>query len=88
MGRLPDEDPLTMAMAPPLGETEDQKTDRLKREETARAISDKIDEELREERAALKKRKKPINVLLLGQSESGACLRSWPHDRSASRSLC
>ena len=85
MGRLPDEDPLTMAMAPPPGETEDQKADRLKREEAARAVSDRIDEELREEKAQLKKKKKPIKVLLLGQSESGACSVLWPPSTSTQR---
>ena len=71
MGRLPDDDPLTLAMAPPPGETEDERVARLKTEEAARAMSERIDEELREEKAALKKKKKPIKVLLLGQSESG-----------------
>lgn len=39
-------------------------------------MSDAIDEGLRAERAALKKRTKPVKILLLGQAESGACLRS------------
>ena len=71
MGRLPDDDPLTLALAPPPGETEQEKTLRLKAEEAARIISDRIDDEIREEKAAMKKKKKPIKVLLLGQSESG-----------------
>ena len=71
MGRLPDEDPLTAAMAPPPNETDDERVARLKEEAAARAVSDQIDEQIKEERAALRKRKKPIKVLLLGQSESG-----------------
>ena len=36
-------------------------------------MSDEIDEQLRNERLALKKKKPPVKVLLLGQSESGMC---------------
>ena len=82
MGRAPDEDPLTIAIAPPPGETEEQKQQRLSAEAEARRISDEIDQQLKEERAALKKKKKPIKVLLLGQSESGAlaiCLLIVPY---------
>lgn len=72
MGRLPhDEDPLTRALAPPPDETDEQRARRLKTEEAARSVSDRIDDEIREEKAALKKKKSPIKVLLLGQSESG-----------------
>lgn len=71
MGRTGDDDPLTKAMAPPPDETEQQKLLRLKEEAEARRISDEIDEQIKEEKAAMKKRKKPIKVLLLGQSESG-----------------
>ena len=73
MGRLPHgEDPLTRALAPPPDETDEQRVRRLKAEEAARMVSDRIDDEIREEKAALKKKKSPIKVLLLGQSESGA----------------
>lgn len=71
MGRAED-DPLTLALAPPAGETDEQRTRRLRDEAEARRVSDEIDSQLREERAALRKKKKPIKVLLLGQSESGA----------------
>ncbi|KAI6037976.1 guanine nucleotide binding protein, alpha subunit [Pisolithus marmoratus] len=37
----------------------------------ARKTSEAIDEQLRQERAALKKKKKPVKLLLMGQSESG-----------------
>lgn len=42
-------------------------------EAEARRVSDSIDEQLRQERMALKKKRKPVKVLLLGQSESGMC---------------
>ena len=55
MGRLPhDEDPLTRALAPPADETDEQRVRRLKAEEAARMVSDRIDDEIREEKAALK----------------------------------
>ncbi|OCH92544.1 G-alpha-domain-containing protein [Obba rivulosa] len=70
MGRSIDEDPLSLAIAPPPNETAEEREVRLKTEADARKVSDKIDEQLRAEKAALKK-KRPIKVLLLGQSESG-----------------
>ncbi|KAL4254709.1 P-loop containing nucleoside triphosphate hydrolase [Abortiporus biennis] len=69
MGRV-DDDPLTLALAPPPNETPDQKEARLRAEAEARKISEEIDERLKAEKAALKK-KPPVKVLLLGQSESG-----------------
>ncbi|KIP06671.1 hypothetical protein PHLGIDRAFT_106742 [Phlebiopsis gigantea 11061_1 CR5-6] len=71
MGHASDVDPLTQALAPPPDETDEQRAERLQKEERARRVSDEIDEQIRQERAALKKQKRPIKVLLLGQSESG-----------------
>ncbi|KAH9924236.1 G-alpha-domain-containing protein [Amylocystis lapponica] len=72
MGRSLDDDPFAQYLAPPSDETTEQKEQRLSAEAEARRISDKIDEQLKEERAALKNsKKKPVKVLLLGQSESG-----------------
>lgn len=73
MGHASDVDPLTQALAPPPDETDEQRAERLQKEERARRVSDEIDEQIRQERAALKKQKRPIKVLLLGQSESGEC---------------
>ena len=73
MGHAADVDPLTQALAPPPDETDEQRAARLQSEERARRVSDEIDEQIRLERAALKKQKRPIKVLLLGQSESGEC---------------
>ena len=72
--RSVDEDPLARILAPPPNETPEEKETRLRLEAEARQISDKIDEQLKAERAALKKNR-PVKVLLLGQSESGAYMR-------------
>lgn len=70
MARSLDEDPLTAAIAPPPNETAEERDARLKAEADARRVSERIDEQLKAERAAMKK-KRPVKVLLLGQSESG-----------------
>lgn len=73
-------DPLMVALAPPPGETEEARAARLKEEAHARKVSDEIDEEIKVEKAALLKKRKPVKVLLLGQSESGksTTLKSLP----------
>jgi len=68
------DDPLARAIAPPRNETPEAKQTRESAELEARQVSDRIDEQIRQERTALKKKKKPVKVLLLGQSESGASL--------------
>ncbi|OJA13951.1 hypothetical protein AZE42_01346 [Rhizopogon vesiculosus] len=65
------DDPLALAIAPPRNETPEEKDARETAELEARRISDAIDDQIRQERTALKKKKKPVKVLLLGQSESG-----------------
>jgi len=57
-------------LQPPVDETPAQKTERQKREHAQR-VSDTIDEEIKQERAKMKKEMSVIRVLLLGQSESG-----------------
>lgn len=64
-------DPFYELMHPPPDETVAQKTARLKRELDAQRVSDSIDEEIKQERAKERKKKDIINVLLLGQAESG-----------------
>jgi guanine nucleotide-binding protein subunit alpha len=73
MGRavVEEQDPLTLAAAPPKDETPAQKVVREKAEMEARKISDEIDEQIKREKQATKRRKRPVKVLLLGQSESG-----------------
>ncbi|KAI0356325.1 G-alpha-domain-containing protein [Trametes cingulata] len=64
-------DPLAVAIAPPPNETPAERWAREQREAEARRISEQIDEQIRAEKQAMKKRKPPMKLLLLGQSESG-----------------
>lgn len=74
MGAPPDDDPLALAIAPPPDESPEQREARLSAEAEARRISEVIDEQLRIEKATHRKRRsQTVKVLLLGQSESGAC---------------
>lgn len=66
-------DPLTLAMAPPPGETPEQRRIREEAEAEAVQVSKRIDAELKLAKAALKKRKEAVQVLVLGQSMSGKC---------------
>jgi guanine nucleotide-binding protein subunit alpha len=61
-------DPLAAALLPPPNESLVQREMRLKAETEAKKVSEGIDEMIRHER---KKSKAEVNVLLLGQSESG-----------------
>lgn len=63
-------DPLASLLAPPPNETPQQKAARERAEAEARKVSEAIDEQIRQERIAMRKRG-PVKVLLLGQSESG-----------------
>ncbi|KAH9477099.1 Guanine nucleotide-binding protein alpha-4 subunit [Psilocybe cubensis] len=98
MPRSLDEDPLTLAIAPPPDETYEQRVIREAAEAEAKRISDEIDEQIRKEREAEKKKKKPVKLLLLGQSESGktATLKNfqltyarkeWYEERAAWRAV-
>ena len=60
------DDPLTLAMAPPPNETEEEKAARLHEEAEAKRISDLIDEELNRQRQAERRGPKPVKLLLLG----------------------
>jgi hypothetical protein len=65
------DDPFAVFTRPPANESPEARAAREAREADEKRISDKIDEELKAERAALKKQKKHVSILLLGQSESG-----------------
>ncbi|TFY82532.1 hypothetical protein EWM64_g1482 [Hericium alpestre] len=93
-----DKDPLSIAWAPPANETPEEKAARLEREAAAQRVSDAIDESLKAESAALKKRPKAIKLLLLGQSESGKSTllknlqmtyapKAWEEQRASWRSI-
>ncbi|EDR01363.1 G-protein alpha subunit [Laccaria bicolor S238N-H82] len=66
-----DHDPLAILTRPPPNETPIERAAREEREARARQISDQIDEQLKKDKAALKRQNGLVRVLLLGQSESG-----------------
>lgn len=79
------------AIAPPPDESPSAREARLRNEQEAKRINDEIDEQLRSERAAVRRKKKPVKVLLLGQSESGktatlksGCTGTWLMNRADS----
>ncbi|KIY43106.1 G-alpha-domain-containing protein [Fistulina hepatica ATCC 64428] len=63
-------DPFAVLTAPPPGETAEERAARESQESEARQVSERIDEQLKQEHIALLKRH-VVRVLLLGQSESG-----------------
>ncbi|TFK74544.1 G-alpha-domain-containing protein [Pluteus cervinus] len=66
-----EEDPLSLAIAPPKNETPQQRQLREELEEQARQNSQRIDERIKAERLALKRARQQVKVLLLGQSHAG-----------------
>jgi guanine nucleotide-binding protein alpha-1 subunit len=66
-----DNDPLAAAIAPPKNESNAARVVRLRAEAEARRVSDEIDEQLKQDRAARRRQRPCVKVLLLGQSESG-----------------
>ena len=64
-------DPLAAALLPPPNESPVQREMRLKAETEAKKVSEGIDEMIRKERYERKRSRAEVNVLLLGQSESG-----------------
>ncbi|KAI5119021.1 hypothetical protein M0805_001880 [Coniferiporia weirii] len=99
MGRSLDaEDPLAAAIAPPQDETPEEREAREKREAEEKRVNDEIDEMLKAERLAARRRKKPVKVLLLGQSESGKSTtlknfqltyarKAWQEERASWRAV-
>ncbi|KXN90125.1 Guanine nucleotide-binding protein alpha-4 subunit [Leucoagaricus sp. SymC.cos] len=89
-----DYDPLTAAMRPPPGETQEQREEREAAEAEALEVSNRIDAEIKASKQAMKRQKKPIRVLVLGQSMSGKTTtiknfqmiyaqKSWAEERSS-----
>jgi guanine nucleotide-binding protein subunit alpha len=64
-------DPLAAALLPPPNETLEEREVRQKRENDAKEMSARIDEQIRQDGIERKKSRAEVNVLLLGQSESG-----------------
>ncbi|THH13683.1 hypothetical protein EW146_g6570 [Bondarzewia mesenterica] len=64
-------DPLAAVLRPPQDETPEQREMRILAEQEAKKISDSIDEQIKLDKAELKKNRPDVKVLLLGQSESG-----------------
>ncbi|KAJ7086337.1 guanine nucleotide-binding protein alpha subunit [Mycena belliarum] len=65
-------DPFAAALQPPADETPAARQARVAAEAEQQRVSDRIDDDLRRERAERKRRaKREVRVLLLGQSESG-----------------
>ena len=69
-----DFDPFAVFIQPPPNETPAERAARELREAEEKRVSDRIDEQLKLEKAAFKKQKSIVKVLLLGQSESGASI--------------
>ncbi|KAI0296788.1 guanine nucleotide binding protein, alpha subunit [Multifurca ochricompacta] len=98
MFRSFDHDPLSAAIAPPLNETPAARSARLRAEAEARRVSDEIDEQLKVERAARRRQRPCVKVLILGQSESGKSTtlknfqmqyarETWLEERSSWRAI-
>ncbi|KAF8200087.1 G-protein alpha subunit [Pholiota molesta] len=70
MGSTDSPDPFALFHTPPPNESAGERAAREANEAAARKVSERIDDELRAEKARLK-RERVVRVLLLGQSESG-----------------
>ena len=65
------DDPLAKVLEPPPDETPDDRHERLRQEALAQRVSDEIDERIKQDKIAFKKKSDLFKLLLLGQSESG-----------------
>ncbi|KAI5119428.1 hypothetical protein M0805_009879 [Coniferiporia weirii] len=65
------DDPLALALRPPPSESEAEREARVAAELEAKRISDRIDEDLRQERERKRRANMQVKLLLLGQAESG-----------------
>lgn len=72
MGGIDKDDPFAIFLSPPPNETAEERILRERKEAEAQSKSDRIDDEIKAEKAAARKEQKGlVKVLLLGQSESG-----------------
>ena len=78
MRNLPNDiDPLTLALQPPPDETLQQKVERLRVEEEARRISHLIDEQIKVDRAQMRKAANAHKILLLGTLQQGPIQKTF-----------
>ena len=69
-------DPLDAVLIPPIDETPEERAHRLSNEAEALRISQAIDDQINRERS-LRKKRKVVRLLLLGQSESGTSISDY-----------
>ena len=60
------DDPLSKALQPPIDETPEERTARIRELDEAARVSREIDDEIARDRRAYERRKKAIKILLLG----------------------
>ena len=60
------DDPLSKALQPPIDETPEERTARIRELDDAARVSREIDDEIARDRRASERRKKAITLLLLG----------------------
>ncbi|KAF4620276.1 hypothetical protein D9613_000337 [Agrocybe pediades] len=93
-----DDDPFAQVLAPPPNETPVERAAREQREKAALQRSHEIDMELKAAKAAMKKHKKAVKVLVLGQSMSGKSTtiknfqityarKSWAEERASWKTI-
>lgn len=71
MSVIPSPNPFIHDPLPREGESPQEKAAREREEARAKAVSDAIDEQIKQDKVAFKRYQKAIKILLLGQSESG-----------------
>jgi guanine nucleotide-binding protein alpha-1 subunit len=81
---ITDSDPFADFLRPPPDESPPARAARERREAEAKRVSEQIDEDIRNEKSAMRKRRHQVTVLLLGQSESGKYRDHPPHQKENS----
>ena len=71
MSGTPSPNPFIDGPLPREDESSEERALREQEEAHAKAVSDAIDEQIKQDRAAFRKYQRAIKILLLGQSESG-----------------
>jgi guanine nucleotide-binding protein subunit alpha len=72
-----DLDPIAAALAPPEGESPEERHNRMLSERAAKKVSDDIDDQLSRERQQAKRQPKPVKILLLGASRKEIILPGY-----------